>query len=429
MKRTLAIAALLCAIALNLHAEGGATAGAREEFRRSGLGIFIHWGVSSMLGSGEWVMTNRNLDYEEYRRLAGAFCPSGFDAREWARDIKASGAEYVCITTRHHDGFSLFKSELTDFNMVDATPFGRDVIAELAEACREEGLRLHMYYSLIDWGRPDAPRGGTGRGTGRPQWDGDYGPYLTFMKGQLTELLTNYGPVGAVWFDGDWDMPEGFDWKYDELYGLIHALQPSCLIGNNHHLAPKEGEDIQIFERDLPGENTAGYSGRATIGSLPLETCQTMSSSWGYAVNDTIYKPVGELIRYLVGAAGRGANLLLNIGPRPDGTMPEEAVLRLRQIGEWMEQYGHTIKGTCAGDVPPRDWGVTTRKGDTLFVHITGLKDSSLYLPLSCKVRKAVCLNDGKEIGFRQDRDGVLLKLGRVPDESDHIIMLTTSDK
>lgn len=420
---------MLCAFVLGLRAEGGATAGAREEFRNSGLGIFIHWGVSSMLGDGEWVMTNRDLGYEEYRRLAGAFYPSGFDAREWARDIKASGAEYVCITTRHHDGFSLFKSGLTDFNMVDATPFGRDVIAELAQACREEGLRLHMYYSLIDWGRPDAPRGRTGRGTGRPQWDGDYGPYLAFMKGQLTELLTNYGPVGAIWFDGDWDMPEGFDWRYDELYGLIHSLQPSCLIGNNHHLAPKEGEDIQIFERDLPGENTAGYSARATIGRLPLETCQTMGYSWGYAVNDTVFKPVGELIQYLAGAAGRGANLLLNIGPRPDGTMPEEAVLRLRQIGEWMEKYGHTIKGTCAGDVPPRDWGVTTRKGDTLYVHITCLEDSSLYLPLSCKVRKAVCLNDGKEVSFRQDRDGVLLKLGRVPDEADHIIMLTTSDK
>lgn len=355
----------------------------RQEFREAGLGIFIHWGVYSMLGDGEWVLNNQDIDYKEYAKLAGGFCPSGFDAEEWVKAIKGSGAKYICFTARHHDGFSMFGSEHTDYDITDATPFGRDIVKELAEACHEEGLRLHLYYSLIDWGREDAPRGRTGRGTGRPEGSTDTTAYFKFMKGQLTELLGNYGEIGAIWFDGDWDMPEGYDWRYDELYPLIHGLQPGCLIGNNHHRNPIEGEDIQIFERDLPGENLAGYSGAQDVSTgLPLETCQTMGASWGYDIHDDEYKSAEELIHYLVNAAGRG-------------------------------------------DIPPRDWGATTRKGDRLYIHILDLQDDSLFLPLKdCKITAAQCVNDGKRLKFIQDKDGVLLKLGTVPDETDFIVEL-----
>ena len=195
----------------------------RQEFREAGLGIFIHWGIYSMLGDGEWVLNNQDIDYKEYEKLAGGFCPAGFDAEEWVKAIKGSGAKYICFTARHHDGFSMFGSEHTDYDITDATPFGRDIVKELAEACHKEGLRLHLYYSLIDWGREDAPRGRTGRGTGRPEGSTDTTAYFKFMKGQLTELLGNYGEIGAIWFDGDWDMPEGYDWRYDELYPLIHG--------------------------------------------------------------------------------------------------------------------------------------------------------------------------------------------------------------
>lgn len=355
----------------------------RQEFREAGLGIFIHWGVYSMLGDGEWVLNNQDIDYKEYEKLAGGFCPAGFDAEEWVKAIKGSGAKYICFTARHHDGFSMFGSEHTDYDITDATPFGRDIVKELAEACHEEGLRLHLYYSLIDWGREDAPRGRTGRGTGRPEGSTDTTAYFKFMKGQLTELLGNYGEIGAIWFDGDWDMPEGYDWRYDELYPLIHGLQPGCLIGNNHHRNPIEGEDIQIFERDLPGENLAGYSGAQDVStSLPLETCQTMGASWGYDIHDDEYKSAEELIHYLVNAAGRG-------------------------------------------DIPPRDWGATTRKGNRLYIHILDLQDDSLFLPLKdCKITAAQCVNDGKRLKFIQDKDGVLLKLGTVPDETDFIVEL-----
>lgn len=355
----------------------------RQEFREAGLGIFIHWGVYSMLGDGEWVLNNQDINYKEYAKLAGGFCPAGFDAEEWVKAIKGSGAKYICFTARHHDGFSMFGSEYTDYDITDAAPFGRDIVKELAEACHKEGLRLHLYYSLIDWGREDAPRGRTGRGTGRPEGSTDTTAYFKFMKGQLTELLGNYGEIGAIWFDGDWDMPEGYDWRYDELYPLIHGLQPGCLIGNNHHRNPIEGEDIQIFERDLPGENLAGYSGAQDVStSLPLETCQTMGASWGYDIHDDEYKSAEELIHYLVNAAGRG-------------------------------------------DIPPRDWGATTRKGNRLYIHILDLQDDSLFLPLKdCKITAAQCINDGKRLKFIQDKDGVLLKLGTVPDETDFIVEL-----
>ncbi len=400
----------------------------REEFRADRFGVFIHWGIYSMLATGEWTLETSKLNYKEYGKLAGGFCPAKFNAAEWVSAIKASGAGYICITSRHHDGFSMFGTKLSPFNIVDATPFGRDILKELADECERQGIALHFYYSLIDWTREDAPRGGTGLRNGRPADSEDADSYFSFMKGQLTELLTNYGPVRAIWFDGQWDQENNpdFDWHYDELYPLIHSLQPGCLVGNNHHVAPGAGEDIQIFERDLPGENKAGYSGESGISdSLPLETCETMNGMWGYKIADQNYKDVPTLVRYIVSAAGRDANLLLNIGPQPDGCLPSTAVERLRGIGEWMDRFGYTVRGTRAGEVAPHDWGVMTAKGNRRYVHIFSLQDSSLYLPFtSATVSSAICLNDGSAVEFVQDADGVLLKLGGVPTDIDRIVEL-----
>ena len=215
----------------------------RSQFADCRFGIFLHWGLYAMLAQGEWAMTNHNLNYREYEKLAGGFYPSKFDADAWAEAFRQAGARYVCFTTRHHDGFSMFRTAQTPYNIVDATPFARDAVKELADACHRRGLRVHVYYSLIDWWREDAPRGRTGLGTGRPAEKEDADAYFDFMKAQLTELLTQYGNVGAIWFDGIWDQDEnpGFDWRLGELYGLIHKLQPGCLIINNHHLAPFEG--------------------------------------------------------------------------------------------------------------------------------------------------------------------------------------------
>ena len=400
---------------------------ARQEFQDDKFGIFLHWGLYSMLATGEWTMTNNNLNYKEYAKLAGGFYPSKFNAAEWVAAIKASGARYICFTTRHHEGFSMFNSQYTDYDVVDATPFHRDIVKELADECHKQGIRLHFYYSHIDWYREDCPWGRTGRGTGRPDPKGNWDSYYRFMNNQLTELLTHYGPVGAVWFDGVWDQdrnPE-FDWQLDEQYALIHRLQPACLIGNNHHHAPLPGEDIQIFERDLPGENKAGLSGQ-DISHLPLETCETMNGMWGYKITDQNYKSAKTLIHYLVKAAGKNANLLMNVGPQPNGELPATALQRLKEVGEWMKQYGETIYGTRGGLVAPRDWGVTTQKGNTLYVHILNYPDKELVLPLQGrKVKRAVVYKDKTLVRYLHSRDGIILQMKDVPSDPDYIIELT----
>lgn len=321
----------------------------------------------------------------------------------------------------------MFDTKYSDFNIVKATPFKRDIIKELAAACSKQGIKLHFYYSHLDWTREDYPWGRTGRGTGRSNPKGDWKSYYQFMNNQLTELLTKYGPIGAIWFDGWWDQDGNpdFNWELPEQYALIHRLQPGCLIGNNHHQTPFSGEDIQIFERDLPGENTAGLSGQS-VSHLPLETCETMNGMWGYKITDQNYKSTKTLIHYLVKAAGKNANLLMNIGPQPDGELPEVAVQRLKEVGEWMKQYGETIYGTRGGVVAPHDWGVTTQKGNRLYVHILNLQDKALFLPLADKkVKKAVLFKNGTPVRFSKNKAGVLLEFAEIPKDVDYVVELT----
>lgn len=401
----------------------------RQDFRDAKFGIFLHWGLYSMLATGEWTMTNNNLNYREYAKLAGGFYPSNFDAARWVSAIKASGAKYICFTSRHHEGFSMFHTRYSDYNIVDATPFKRDVLKELADECHKQGIRLHLYYSHIDWYREDAPWGRTGRGTGRPNPEGNWDSYYQFMNNQLTELLTNYGEIGAIWFDGWWDQDQNpdFDWHLPEQYALIHRLQPACLVGNNHHQTPFEGEDIQIFERDLPGENKAGLSGQ-DISALPLETCETMNGMWGYKITDQNYKSPKTLIHYLVKAAGRDANLLLNIGPQPDGELPAVALERLEQVGKWMQVYGETIYGTRGGCIAPHPWGVTTQKDGKLYVHILDLQDKSLFLPLEgVRVKRAVDFVTRRPVKMQQCKGGILIQLEEVPTDIDKVVELEIS--
>lgn len=401
---------------------------AQETFRDNKFGIFIHWGIYSMLGDGEWVMHNKKLNYNEYTHLADGFYPSRFDAEEWVKAFKAAGARYITFTSRHHDGFSMFKAATSNYNIVDGTPYHRDVLKELAAACRKYGLKLHVYYSHLDWHRTDYPLGRTGTALGRPTDRQDYNTYLSFLKQQLTELLTGYGPLGAIWFDGWWDHDSDatpFDWRLDEQYALIHRLQPSCMVANNHHQVPFAGEDIQIFEQDLPGENSHGLSGQG-IGQLPLETCLTMNETWGYNITDKDYKSAEFLIRSLVKAAGKNANLLLNIGPRPDGQLPAEAVERLKAIGKWMQQYGTTIYGTRGGIVAPHDWGVTTQRGKTLYVHILKGEDRGLYLPLPRRqVRQAVMFDSRAKVSVIASGDGTTITLPSTPTGIDTIVEVT----
>lgn len=396
----------------------------RQEFSDMKFGIFLHWGIYSMFGQGEWYLQNANIDHKEYAKAARGFYPSYFDAKEWVDAIKASGAKYITITSRHHDGFSMWHTKQSNYNIVDATPYGKDVLKALSAECQKQDIRLHLYYSHLDWTREDYPLGRTGRGTHRDNSHPDYQHYLEFMNAQLTELLTDYGPIGAIWFDGYWDHDEDntpFDWHLDEQYTLIHSLQPSCLVANNHHVAVHPGEDIQIFERDIPGQNTAGLSGQS-ISKLPLETCQTMNGMWGYKIVDQNYKSAEELIRLLVGTAGKGANLLLNVGPQPSGELPATAISRLHEMGEWLSRFGESIYGTTAGDIQDVAWGTSTRKGNTLYLHVTDPSTTTITLPSSIKFKSATCLNTSSKIKTRKTPQGICISIPHIEKCADVII-------
>ena len=373
----------------------------RKEFSDARFGIFLHWGLYSMFAQGEWYMQNAGINAKEYAKSAQAFYPHRFDAREWIAAFKKAGAKYICFTTRHHDGFSMWNTQQSDYNIMN-TPYGKDIVRQLADECHRQGMRLHLYYSHIDWTREDYPAGRTGRGCKRLD-RADWKSYYNFMNNQLTELLTNYGKVDAIWFDGWWDHDKDsvpFDWELENQYKLIHSLQPACLIGNNHHVTPFDGEDIQLFERDVPGENKAGLSGQ-DIAHLPLETCQTMNGMWGYKIVDQNYKSATELIQLLVRTSGKGANLLLNIGPHPDGTLPDMALLRLEEIGKWMKKNGETLYGTESGGYTVGESIVSTRRGDIIYLHILDPKVNHIEMPMNRKVENVEIFENGEAVNFK----------------------------
>jgi alpha-L-fucosidase len=347
---------------------------ARDWYREARFGMFVHWGVYSLLGQGEWVMENRRIPVDSYEWLASTFNPVKFDAHAWVALAKAAGMRYITITSRHHDGFAMFGTKATTYNIVDWTPFGRDPLKALADECQRQGLKLFFYYSQLDWHHPD--------------------------------------------------------WRLVQTYALIHRLQPAALIIPNHHRAPLPGEDVQTFEQDLPGANTAGFN-TTRIGSLPLETSLTMNDSWGFNITDRAFKSTRALIHYLVRAAGNDANLLLNIGPRPDGTIQPEAVERLRVIGAWLETYGTSIYGTRGGPVRPREWGVTTQRGDTVFVHVLDWPDHVLSLPaIDAQVVRATMLAGGATVSVAQTAAGVTLTLPSTStDEPDRVVVLRTKPR
>ena len=396
---------------------------ARAAFSERRFGIFLHWGIYSMFGQGEWYMTNAGINRDEYAKAAHGFFPSRFNAKEWVTAFKQAGAKYICFTTRHHDGFSMFATKQSDYNIVDGTPFRRDVLRELTDECRRQGLAVHFYYSHIDWTRDDYPAGRVGKNTGKDRSKADWPSYFKFMNAQLTELVKNYDP-DAIWFDGMWDHDgdsKPFDWQLDEQYALLHSLKPSLLVGNNHHQKPIPGEDMQFFERDLPGENTAGMSGQS-IGTLPLETCQTMNGMWGYKVADQNYKSTAELIRLLVQTSGKGANLLLNVGPQPDGTLPETALSRLAEMGKWLETNGETIYGTQAGGYIEGDTLTTTRKDNRLFIHVLSDKVTRIDMPLEGKVKRVIDFSQKSPLKYKFGKGRLTMDVAVPADVADYII-------
>ena len=438
-KNSLLIFILSLFVSLSLNAQYTPTKEnleAREWFANAKFGLFIHWGPFSIPGEGEWVMQQRNITVKNYTRLMSFFNPVEFDAAQWVAMAKNAGMNYITLITRHHDGFSMWDTKASDFNIMNS-PYHKDIVKMIADECHKQGIKLFLYYSLLDWRRDDYSywTGRTGQGTGRTA-HGDWNNYIAFMKQQLTELLSNYGEIAGIWFDGYWDQLKNdsdkvsrpaVDWHLNEIYALIHGLQPQCLIGNNHHIQPLPGEDFQMFEKDLPGGNTTGFGG-AKASSLPLETCETINNSWGFNITDTTYKTTKQLIDYLVKAAGFGANFLLNIGPMPDGEVQPEFKERLAYMGNWLHTYGASIYKTTGGYIRPQNWGCITQKNDTIYVHILDKNASSVTLenfPYKT-FTKAYLLKDNSIVSVQLQKNTLAIQPVKMnDDEPDEVIAIS----
>lgn len=394
-------------------------------FREAKLGIFVHWGVYSVIGRHEWARHKLQIPHAEYDVYARQFNPVRFDASAWTGLFRAAGAKYVVITSKHHDGFSIYRSRVSDYDM-EITPYAGDPLQQLAAAARRDGLRLGFYHSIMDWKNPDY----------RPlrQWEhpktyeqgGDMPAYLNYMKAQLRELLTNYGDVATIWFDGEWEhKPEEID--ADGIYDFIRALQPNTLINDRlYNRRPGNKADFGTPEQFVPATGLTGPGGKPVL----WESCVTINSdSWGYNKYETEFKTSRDLVRMLVEVVSKGGNLLLNVGPRPDGTIQPEFVERLQEIGRWMDVNSEAIYETTASPFPRLPfYGRATVKGSNLYLHVFNWpKDGTLRVPgLNNIVHKAWLLADRTApVTTARDGDDILVKLpDQAPDDTASVVVL-----
>ncbi len=381
-----------------------------ESFQDKRFGMFIHWGLYALIGRGEWVMHHERIPVAEYEKLAAQFNPTRFNAKEWVSIAADAGQKYMVITSRHHDGFSMYNTALSDYKVTN-TPFKRDPIQELADACaKRNDVQLGFYSSVLDWFHP-AYRFRQESGLA-------WSDYLAFFHGQVRELCTNFGEIACLWFDGDWPrhpfdetnayFKAGGSIEYDKLYDMIHTLQPNAVIHNNRHEKPLPGEDVQGIEQDLPGANTIGFN-TTDIYDLPLEVCMTINHYWGVHHGDHDHKSTRHLINTLVRSVSVGANYLLNVGPTAEGEILPVHVQRLREIGAWMKVNGESIYGTRAGVIPPTQGTVSTRRDDTHYVHVLDYVSDCVRLEgVPESVTHARLLRDGQNIPLER-RDGITI--------------------
>ena len=345
------------------------------------FGLFVHWGLYAIPGRGEWVMSQEHIPAAEYEKLAGQFQPGDYDPARWARMAKKAGMRYAVLTAKHHDGFCLFDSKLTDYTSMTAC--GRDLVREFLDAFRAEGLKVGLYYSILDWHHPDYPkfhdanhpmRGNEAYRDERIDFD----RYLRYMHGQVRELVTNYGRLDLLWFDFSYGEMRGEKWRATELVSMVRAHQPHVLIDNRLE-ASGEGfgsivtesptayaGDFASPEQLIPPEGVRNVRGEP----VPWELCTTINNNWGYVPGDTCYKDAPMLIRKLVECVSKGGNMILNVGPDPEGRVDERSVRVLEQMGQWMEKNGESIYGCDSAGIPKPEWGRYTRRGNTLYAHV-----------------------------------------------------------
>ena len=384
-------------------------------WRQGRFGMFIHWGPVALKGTEIGWSRGAQVPKDEYDQLYKQFNPVQFNAEEWARVAKEAGMKYIVITSKHHDGFCIWPSKYTEYH-IGNSPFKRDVLKELSEACKKYDIRFCTYYSLCDWHHPDYPLDSPG-GRGKKE-NSDMPRYFQYVKDQTKEIIDNYGPLGLMWFDGQWEQP----WTRaygDELYRYLKTVQPTLIINNRVGKA-REGmagttkqRDLNVGDYDTPEQQVGGFN-----RERPWETCMTICRQWAWKPDDDM-KSLKECIQTLVRVAGGDGNFLFNVGPMPDGRIEPRQIERLQEMGDWLEKYGESIYGTRGGPFQPGDWGASTCKSNKIYLHILNWQDMPDMLPALGKKIVSARLLTGGNVRMAQKANGILIA---VPPENRHPI-------
>ena len=381
-------------------------------FMDARFGMFIHWGLYAIPACGEWVMSEREMTVAEYEKYFELFDPADYQPREWARLAKAAGMKYAVLTAKHHDGFCLFDSALTDYKATN-TKAGRDLVWEFLEAFRAEGIKVGLYFSIIDWHHPDFPKYGDRQHPMRNREEFkdeqiDFDRYLTYMHGQVKELVTNYGKLDLLWFDFSYDDMCGEKWKATELIRMVREYQPDVVIdnrlegaGDNHGSIATANPLIYSGDFASPEQIIPPGGVQDELGEqIPWELCATMNNHWGFCNYDYDYKSPEMLVRKLVECVSKGGNMILNVGPDARGNIPKQSREILEKIGVWMKKNGESIYGCGICELPKPEWGRYTKKGNIIYAHVyeEALGALPLYGIAPERLEKVYYVENGSEM-------------------------------